>query len=54
MSTYAQRVSTWGEEWWERFCELAGSHLSDGVRADLADQRAFMEVSAMRKKEMGG
>lgn len=49
MSTYEARVLRWPLAEQERWYELAGKLMSDGVRQELADQRAFLALSRERQ-----
>lgn len=43
-------VRRWDRASIERWLELAGSHLSDGVGEWLADQKATMEMRRLRRE----
>lgn len=42
-------VQGWSEDDQERFYEMAGKQLSDGVEPSLADQRAMLELAKERR-----
>lgn len=54
MTTPAEKVARWSRADRELFLEMAGKHLSDGVRPELADQLAYLELARLRREREAG